>query len=62
MTYITLPSDIALYLRLYQIGRLLLQSVWILYQSDTVNDLILFVGHSDLYFMVVILLYISGSI
>ena len=25
---------------------------WILVQSDTVNDLILFVGHSDLYFMV----------
>ena len=26
--------------------------LWILVQSDTVNDLILFGGHYDLYFMV----------
>ena len=26
--------------------------LWILVQSDTVNDLIPFVGHCDLYFMV----------
>ena len=26
--------------------------LWILVQSDIVNDLILFVGHCDLYFMV----------
>ena len=27
-------------------------TLWIFVQSDTVNDLLLFVGHHDLYFMV----------
>ena len=47
--YISWSSDFALYLRPYQIGGMVL---WIHVQSDAMNDLILFVGHCDLYFMV----------
>ena len=43
------PGKFALYLRQYQKEGIILCT---LVQSDTVNDLILFVGHSDLYFMV----------
>ena len=49
MTFISWPSDFALYRRPFQIGR---HHTWILVQSDIINDLILFVGHCDLYFMV----------
>ena len=49
MTYISWSSDVALYLRPYQIRR---HNTLDLVQSDTVVDLILFVGHCDLYFMV----------
>ena len=49
MTYFSWSSDSALYLQPYKIGRHhTLGTCW----SDNVNDLILFVGHCDLYFMV----------
>ena len=49
MTYISWPSGFALYLRPYELEGIILG---ILVQSDTINDLILFVGHCDSYFMV----------
>ena len=54
LTYMTWSSDFALYMYLWPClidkeGIIL----WILVQSDIpVNDLILFVGHCDLHFMV----------
>ena len=48
MTYIAWFSDFALYLSVRYEGVI----IWIIVQSDTVNDLILFAGHYDLYFIV----------
>ena len=47
MTYITWSTDSALYLSITYESIML----WILVQSDTVIDLILFAGHCDLYFI-----------
>ena len=35
-------------------------TLWILVQSDTVNDLILFVGQCDLYFALYLWLYLTN--
>ena len=49
MTYISCASDFAQECI----------TLWILVQFDTVNDLILFVGQCDLYFMVQLFCFIS---